>query len=170
MARRLLWAVGVFFLAPGAPVESATLEFRPTLTGGYSHIVEAHGSFSAAVRIQLWRFLFVQPEYLVLPAGDHTDHGPTVLLGLSGGNRNALRPFVGLGGGPVNGYQGDDGIYYFSVGASYPLARQQGVFVQGEFRYGLLGESSYSRSPSESVFRDEAHEAQGAPMRGPTTG
>lgn len=145
MARWLRWAVLLLVVAPGAPVESASFEVRPTLSGGYSQIVEAHGSFSAAIRIQLWRFLFVQPEYLVLPAGDHTDHGPTILLGLSGGNRDALRPFVGLGGGPVNGYQGDDGIFYFALGASYPVARQKGVFVQGEFRYGLLGESSYSQ-------------------------
>jgi hypothetical protein len=145
MARWLRWSTCLLFVTAGTPVESASFEFRPTLTGGYSHIVEAHGSFSAAVRIQMWRVLFVQPEYLVLPAGDHTDRGPTVLLGLSGGNRDALRPFVGLGGGPVNGYQGDDGIFYFALGASYPLARQKGVFVQGEFRYGVLGESSYSQ-------------------------
>jgi hypothetical protein len=145
MAGWLRWSACLLFATTGAPGESATFEFRPTLTGGYSHIVEAHGAFSAALRIQLWRFLFVQPEYLVLPAGDHTDHGPAFLVGLSGGNPNALRPFVGLGGGPVNGYQGDDGILYFALGASYPLARQKGVFVQGELRFGLLGESSYSQ-------------------------
>jgi hypothetical protein len=145
MAMRRLWAMCVLLVALGAPVEGATLEFRPTLSGGYSNIVDAHGSFSAAVRVQLWRFLFVQPEYLVLPAGDHADHGPTLLLGLSGGNRDALRPFVGLGGGPVDGYQGDDGIFYFALGVSYPVARQKGIFVQGEFRYGLLGESAYSQ-------------------------
>jgi hypothetical protein len=145
MARWLRRALLLIVVTPAGLAESASVEFRPTLTGGSSQIVEAHGSFSAAVRIQLWRFLFVQPEYLVLPAGDHTDHGPTLLLGLSGGNRNALRPFIGLGGGPVNGYQGDDGIFYFAMGASYPLAAQKGVFVQGEFRYGLLGESSYSQ-------------------------
>lgn len=126
-------------------VEGAPFEVRPTLTGGYSSIVEAHGSFSAAVRIQLWRFAFLQPEYLVLPAADHADHGLTLLVGLSGGNRDALRPFIGFGGGPVKGYQGDDGIYYVALGASYPLARQKGVFVQGEFRLGLLGESTYSQ-------------------------
>ena len=52
---------------------------------------------------------------------------------------------IGFGGGPVNGYQDDDGLYHFAVGASYPVARQKSVFVQGEFRYGRLGESSYSQ-------------------------
>ncbi len=145
LTRVLRWSACFLFAALGAPAEGATLEFRPTLSAGYSHIVESHGSFSAAVRIQAWRFLFLQPEYLVLPAGDHTDHGPTFLLGLSGGNREGLRPFAGLGGGPVDGYQGDDGIFFFALGASYPVVRQKGVFLQGEFRYGLLGESSYSQ-------------------------
>ena len=139
------WSACLLLVALGVPAESATVEFRPTLAGGYSNIVEAHGSFSAAVRVQLWRFLFVQPEYLVLPASGHTDHGPTLLVGLSGGNRNGLRPFFGLGGGPVDGFQDDDGLFYFAVGASYPVSRQKAVFLQGEFRYGVLGESSYSQ-------------------------
>lgn len=121
------------------------MEWRPTLAGGYSDIVGAHGAASAALRIQLVRFFFVQPEYLVLPAGDHTDRGPTLLLGVSGGNRDSLRPYVGLGGGPVKGVSGDDGMLYLALGASFPLARRHRVFVQGEFRYGLLGESVYSQ-------------------------
>jgi hypothetical protein len=37
------------------------------------------------------------------------------------------------------------GLYYLALGASYPIARRQGVFDHGEFRYGLLGESTYSQ-------------------------
>lgn len=140
VARSLAFLFGV-----ATTVEGSSLEWRPTLSGGYSSIVEAHGSFSAAVRLQVWPFFFVQPEYLVLPAAEHTDHGPTFLLGVSGTNPSALRAFAGLGGGPVRGHQGDRGIFYLALGASYPVARRHGFFVQGELRYGLLGESTYTQ-------------------------
>jgi hypothetical protein len=45
----------------------------------------------------------------------------------------------------VKGFAGGDGLYYLALGASYPVARRQGVFVHGEFRYGLLGETRYSQ-------------------------
>jgi len=45
----------------------------------------------------------------------------------------------------LKGFAGDDGIFYFAVGASYPVARKQGVFVQGDIRFGLLGETAYSQ-------------------------
>ena len=141
------WLRSVALLAVLGPVtaEAVDLEWRPALAGGYSKIVDAHGSIGAALRLQVARFFFVQPEYLVLPGEGHTDHGPTIQAGLSSGSRDALRPFVGLGGGPVNGYQGDDGLFYVALGVSHPLGRSQGVFVQGEVRFGLLGESAYSQ-------------------------
>ncbi len=142
---RWLGSVAVCLISVATPVEGATVEWRPTLVGGYSDIVGAHVAVSAALRVQFVRYVFVQPEYLVLAAGDHTDHGPTLLLGVSGGNPNSLRPYVGLGGGPVKGVSGDDGIFYLALGASYPLGRSHRAFIQGEFRYGLLGESTYSQ-------------------------
>ena len=125
--------------------EAADLEWRPALAGGYSKIVDSHGSIGAALRLQVARYFFVEGEYLVLPAEGHTDHGPTFQLGFSGGNRDALRPFASLGGGPVKGFQGDDGLFYVALGVSHPVGRSHGLFVQGEVRYGLLGESSYSQ-------------------------
>lgn len=120
------------------------MEWRPSIGGGYSKVVESHGSLSAALRLQLLGYFFVQPEYLALLTEGHTDHGPTLLVGLSGKSRTSLRPFVALGGGPVKGYQGDDGIFFFAGGVSQPLGHS-GAFVQGEVRYGLLGESAYSQ-------------------------
>jgi hypothetical protein len=31
------------------------------------------------------------------------------------------------------------------MGASYPVSQQHDIFVQGEVRYGVAGESTYSR-------------------------
>ena len=134
---------GVF--AWGSYAEAGLLEWRPSVGGGYSKVVESHGAISAAVRVQISPYFLVQAEYLALPAGGHTDHGPTVFGGLSGGSRRSLRPFLGVGGGPVKGYQGDDGIFYVAAGLSHPVTRSGGAFIQGEFRYGLLGESTYSQ-------------------------
>lgn len=144
MAKALPCAA-ILLVGMAGSIHGADVEWRPTLAGGYSSIVDPHGNVSAALRVQVLSFFFAQAEYLVLPAGDHTDYGPTLLLGLSGRNADSLRPFVGLGGGPVKGTSGDDGIIYLALGASYPVARRQRVFVQGEFRYGLLGESTYSQ-------------------------
>src|SRR5512145_1637098 len=141
----LLIVAALVALLSAVPGEAADLEWCPTFGGGYSKIFDAHGAISAAVRLHVGRTLFVQSEYLWLPAEGHTDHGPTVLVGLAAGNRETLRPFVGLGAGPVKGYQGDDGIYFIALGASHPLVRQHGVFVQAEARYGLLGETTYSQ-------------------------
>jgi hypothetical protein len=135
----------LFGVALATTVEGESLEWRPMLGGGYSSIVEPHGALSAAMRLQLSPRFFFQPEYLVLPAAGHTDHGPTFLLGVSGTSPNALRPFGGVGGGPVRGYQGDNGIFYVALGASYPVAREHAAFLQGEVRYGVLGESTYSQ-------------------------
>jgi hypothetical protein len=144
MVRRLgLAAWFVLAIAPSFAV--AEVEWRPAVSGGYSKVVDGHAAFGAALRVQLTRFFFVQPEYLLLAADDHNDYGPAVLLGLSGRSRESLRPFIGLGGGPVNGYAGDNNLFYGALGASYPVARKQGVFVQAELRYGLLGESTYSQ-------------------------
>jgi hypothetical protein len=111
---------------------------------GYSKVVEGHASLSPALRVQVAGPLFVQAEYLVLLASGHADHGPTFLVGLSGRSRVSLRLFAGLGGGPVKGFAGDDGIAFLAVGAAYPLGRS-GAFVQGEARFGVLGESQYSQ-------------------------
>lgn len=144
MVRRLSWVVS-FALAIAPSLVAAEVEWRPALSGGYSKVVDGHAAFGAALRVQLTSFFFVQPEYLVLAADDHSDYGPAVLVGLSGRRRESLRPFIGLGGGPVKGYAGDDNIFYGAIGASYPVARKQGAFVQAEIRYGLLGESAYSQ-------------------------
>jgi hypothetical protein len=135
----------VLVVARVSDAEGTSVEWRPMIGGGYSQVVDPHGSLSAAGRIQLGRFFFVQPEYLVLIAEGHTDHGPTLMLGLSGGKRDGLRPFVGLGGGPVKGYQGDDGILFLAFGGSYRISREHSAFIQGEIRLGLLGESAYSQ-------------------------
>lgn len=137
--------VALLLMVGPVPAEAVDLEWRPALAGGYSKIVDSHGSIAGALRLQVARYFFVQAEYLVLPGEGHSDHGPTFQLGFSGGNRNALRPFIGLGGGPVKGFQGDDGLFYVALGVSHPLGRSHGVFVQGEARYGLLGESTYSQ-------------------------
>jgi hypothetical protein len=144
MAKALGWAA-VLFVGVAQPIHGADLEWRPSVAGGYARIFDGHGSFSAALRIQLLRFVLAQAEYLVLAAGDHTDDGPTVLLGLSGGSAEAFRPFAGVGWGPVSGVSGDNGLLYLALGASYPVPRRQRVFVQGEFRYGVLGETTYSQ-------------------------
>ncbi len=141
---RLRWVASLALVGIGS-VAGAEVEWRPTILGGYSKVFDPHGAFSAALRVQLTHFFFMQPEYLALVSGDHTDHGPTVLVGVSGRNRQSLRPFIGLGGGPVKGFAGDDGIFYLALGASYPVAHRHGVFVLGEFRYGLLGETTYSQ-------------------------
>jgi hypothetical protein len=44
----------------------------------------------------------------------------------------------------VQGFQRDDGIFFLFGGLSQAIGRS-GVFVQGEVRYGLLGESAYSQ-------------------------
>ncbi len=144
MARRLRWAAS-FVLAIVPSVAVAEVEWCPVVSGGYSKIFDSHAAFGAALRVRLTDFFFLQPEYLLLPADDHTDYGPAVLLGLSGRSRESLRPFIGLGGGPVKGYAGDDGIFYVALGASYPVARRHGLFVQVEIRYGVLGETAYSQ-------------------------
>ena len=142
---KVLRSVAVLALAGAPSAASAQVEWRPAILGGYGKIFDAHGAFSASLRLQPTSLLFVQAEYLILAAADHTDHGPTFMAGLSGRRRDALRPFIGIGGGPVKGFAGDDGLYYLALGASYPVARRQGVFVHGEFRYGLLGETRYSQ-------------------------
>lgn len=118
-------------------------ELRPTLSAGFADIVGDHGSLSAALRVQIARAFFVQGEFLVLPGDRHTDKGPTVLVGLSAPNKERFRPFMGLGGGPVQGYGGDDGMLYLAVGATQPVGRSRRTFLQGEFRVGLLGESGF---------------------------
>lgn len=137
------WLVLLLWGVSASVVEAGGAEFRPTVAGGYSHIVEGHGSLSAALRVQVVSVLFVQAEYLALVGDGHTDHGPTLLAGISGRNRDGLRPFIGVGGGPVKGYQGDDGLAFLAVGVSRPIGRSRGAFLQGEFRGGLLGESAY---------------------------
>ena len=131
-------------LACSAPTPAWPIELRAAVGAGYAKVVEGHGSVSAQLRLQLTRFLFVQPEYLALRAGDHTDQGPVLVVGLSGTSRKSLRPYLGLGGGPVRGYQGDDGLVFAAAGVSYPVSRT-GLFVQAEARFGLLGESGYSQ-------------------------
>jgi hypothetical protein len=131
--------------AAGSYADADLLEWRPSAGGGYSKVVESHGALNVALRVQISPYFLVQAEYLALPTEGHTDHGPTLLVGLSGGSRTSLRPFLGVGGGPVKGYQGDDGLFFVVAGLSHPVARSGGVFVQGEIRYGLLGESTYSQ-------------------------
>lgn len=144
IAKGLCW-VAVLALAGAPSALGAEVEWRPAILGGYAKIFDGHGAFSASLRLQPTSLLFVQAEYLILAAADHTDHGPTFMVGLSGRSRDALRPFIGIGGGPVKGFAGDDGLYYLALGASYLVARRQGVFVHGELRYGLLGETTYSQ-------------------------
>jgi len=144
MARSLLRAA-TLALVGVASAANAEVEWRPTLQGGYSKVFDPHLALGGALRVQLTSFFFIQPEYLALVASDHTDHGPALLVGVSGRRRESLRPFIGLGGGPIKGFAGDDGLVYGALGASYPLSRRRGVFVQGEIRYGLLGETSYSQ-------------------------
>lgn len=159
MARRLRWPAALVVVGV-APVARAEVEWRPTVAGGYSNIVESHAAISVALRVQLARFFFVQPEYLALVADGHTDHGPTLLLGLSGGNRQSLRPYVGVGGGPVKGPPGDDGLFYLALGASYPVARRGGVFVQGEIRSACSVRAHIRSSVSRWACQDDAYPAR----------
>ena len=122
---------------------SGAVELRPTLSAGFADIAGEHGSLSAALWVQLASSFFVQAEYLVLPGERHTDKGPTVLVGISTPNKDRFRPFLGLGGGPVRGYRGDDGMFYLAVGATQPVGQSRRAFLQAEFRTGLLGESGY---------------------------
>ena len=142
---RALRGAAFLALVNAASAAGAEVELRPAIHGGYASVFDGHGAFSAGLRLQLARVLFVQAEYLVLPAADHTDYGPTFLAGISGRSRDSIRPFVGIGGGPVKGFAGDDGLYYLALGASYPVDRRRGVFVHGELRLGLLGETRYSQ-------------------------
>ncbi len=142
---RALRGAAFLALVNAGSAAGADVEWRPTIQGGYANVFDGHGAFSAGLRLQLARVLFVQAEYLVLPAADHTDSGPTFLVGISGRSRDSIRPFVGIGGGPVKGFAGDDGLYYLALGASYPVDRRRGVFVHGELRFGLLGETRYSQ-------------------------
>lgn len=124
-------------------VRGGAAELRPTLSAGFADIVGEHGSLSAALRVQIASAFFVQAEYLVLQGDRHTDRGPTVLVGFSGPKKDRFRPFLGLGGGPVKGYRGDDGMLYLAVGATQPVGQSRRAFLQAEFRTGLLGESGY---------------------------
>jgi hypothetical protein len=142
--RALRWA-SMLLVGMAQPMLGADLEWRPAIAGGYSKIFDSHVSFGAALRVQVIPVFFAQAEYLVLSADGHTDSGPTVLLGLSGSSRESMRPYIGIGGGPVQGVSGDDGMIYVALGAAHPVARRRQVFVQGEFRYGLLGETTYSQ-------------------------
>jgi hypothetical protein len=142
---RVLRGAAFLALFNAASAAGAEVEWRPAILGGYAHVFEGHGAFCAGLRFQPASVLFVQAEYLVLPAVDHTDHGPTFQVGLSGRSRDSIRPFVGIGGGPVKGFAGDDGLYYLALGASYPVDRRRGVFVHGELRFGMLGETRYSQ-------------------------
>lgn len=134
------WAILLMLVSA---LECSAAELRPTLAGGYGEIVEGHGALSGALRVQTGSSVFVQAEYLVLKGDKHTDHGPTLQLGLSGRSRVGLRPFIGVGGGPVKGYRGDDGMVYVAFGAAHPVGGNRGAFLQAEFRAGLLGESAY---------------------------
>jgi hypothetical protein len=142
---RVLRGAALLALVHAGSAAGAEVEWRPAILGGYARVFDGHGAFSAGLRLHLARVLFVQAEYLVLPAADHTDHGPTFQVGFSGRSRDSIRPFVGIGGGPVKGFAGDDGLYYLALGASYPVDRMRGVFVQGELRFGMLGETRYSQ-------------------------
>ncbi len=128
----------VLWTAPGSAAE-----LRPAVSVGGADIVGGHIALGAALRVQIASALFVQAEYLALRGDAHTDQGPTLQVGLSGRNRNGFRPFIGLGGGPVKGYGGDDGLRYVAVGAAHPLGRRGRAFLQAELRAGLLGESAY---------------------------
>ncbi len=132
-------------LAAATSAYAGPVEWRPTLSGGWARVVDAHGSFGGSLRIQLARYCFVQPEILVLPTGGHTDQGVTLMVGLSGPSRDGLRPYIGLGGGPFEGYAGDDGMGYAAAGVSWVVLRRHRVFLQVEGRMGFLGESSYSQ-------------------------
>jgi hypothetical protein len=145
MLARSLRRTAALALLGIASVASAEVEWRPTLLGGYSKVFDPHAAFSGALRVQLTPLFYVQPEYLSLVAGDHTDYGPTFQIGISGRSRESLRPFLGFGGGPVKGFAGDDGLFYGALGASYPVSRRHRIFAQGEIRLGLLGETSYSQ-------------------------
>lgn len=57
--------------------------------------------------------------------------------------QSGLRLFAGLGRGPVQGYAGDDGMFYLAVGAAYPFSER--YVIQAEGRAGMLGESGYSQ-------------------------
>jgi hypothetical protein len=118
-------------------------ELRPTLSAGFADIVGEHGSLSAALRVQVASAFFVQGEYLFLQGDRHTDKGPTLMVGLSTPNKDRFRPFLGLGGGPVKGFRGDDGMLYLAAGATQPVGQSRRTFLQAEFRAGLLGESGY---------------------------
>ena len=137
-----LWLALSLLVTP-SPARAA--ELRPTFSAGYADIVGGHGSLSAALRIQVASAFFVQAEYLALLGEQHTDHGPTLLAGLSSRNKDGFRPFIAIGGGPVKGYAGDDGLRYLAVGATKPVGRSRRAFLQAEFRAGLLGESAYKQ-------------------------
>ena len=137
----LLW----LGLGGAVGAEAAPFELRPSIAVGYSKVVEAHGSLSVGLRVQVIEHLFVQAEYLALVAEGHTDQGPVVAVGLSGGRQSSFRLSAGVGGGPVRGFQGDDDIFFVFGGLSRAVGRS-GLFAQGEVRYGLLGESVYSQA------------------------
>lgn len=124
-------------------VPAGAAEFRPVVSGGYADVVDAHGAIGAHARLQFWRYAYVQPEYVWLVAPEHTDSGPALQVGISGASRSGLRLFAGIGAGPVKGLAGDDGLVYLAVGTTYPISRH--VFIEGEGRYGLLGESGYGQ-------------------------
>lgn len=138
--KTLCWLPLLLLAATGGAAE-----LRPTISAGFSDIVGGHASFSGALRVQVASAFFVQAEYLALPGDGHTDHGPTFMAGVSGRNKNAFRPFLGVGGGPVEGYRGDNGMLYLAVGGTQPVGRSGRAFLQAEFRTGLLGESGYQQ-------------------------
>jgi hypothetical protein len=136
--RPITVTIALLLLAVPA-LEGATV--RPAIFGGYAHIVDPHAAFVGALRVQLLSRFFVQAEYVALRGGDHWDYGPAFQIGLSSARTTGLRPYLAVGGGPVKGLAGDDGLGYLATGASYPLGN--GWFVQPEFRTGILGESAY---------------------------
>jgi len=87
-----------FALAMAPAFAGADIEWRPAISGGYSKVFDSHAAFGAALRIQLARFFFLQPEYLVLAAGDHTDTAPQFCLASRAphGSRYVHLPALGV--------------------------------------------------------------------------
>jgi hypothetical protein len=108
---------------------------------GIARIVEPHVSASVATR---WShgWFYLQPEWLALRAGDHTDAGPVLQAGIRRPGDRRIAPYAGIGKGPVDGPPRDRGLVFVCAGATLrPDGRR--LVVRPEVRLGLLGESEY---------------------------
>ena len=125
-------------LRPVAPGTEGAVSLEGTAAG------LGGGAIVGAVRLHVSPRFFLQAEYVALPGEGHTDHGPAVQVGISSRN-GGLRPYAAIGGGPVRGLSGDDGLIYGALGISHSIGGRRRLFLQPEVRIGMLGESGYTQ-------------------------